>query len=49
MYLCGGKRLFDLFITLPALVVQSPLLTILSLLAQVKLGSPIYFVRHAPA
>lgn len=48
MYRRFGKRLLDLVITLPALVVLSPLLAILALLVRVKLGAPILFRQMRP-
>ncbi len=38
-----GKRLFDLILTIPGLVVISPLLAVIALLVRVKLGSPVLF------
>lgn len=43
-----GKRMFDLAITLPALIVLSPLLTCLAVLVRIKLGSPVLFVQNRP-
>jgi lipopolysaccharide/colanic/teichoic acid biosynthesis glycosyltransferase len=43
-----GKRLFDLLIALPALILLSPLLGILALLVRVKLGSPVRFRQQRP-
>ena len=38
-----GKRIFDLLIALPALILLSPLLALLALLVCVKLGAPVFF------
>jgi lipopolysaccharide/colanic/teichoic acid biosynthesis glycosyltransferase len=43
-----GKRLFDLLITLPALILLSPVLGILALLVRIKLGSPVLFRQQRP-
>ncbi len=48
MYRRFGKRLLDLLITLPALLVLAPLLAILALLVRVKLGAPILFRQSRP-
>jgi len=43
-----GKRLFDLVLTVPALVLFSPVLVVLALLVRLKLGSPILFRQIRP-
>jgi lipopolysaccharide/colanic/teichoic acid biosynthesis glycosyltransferase len=43
-----GKRLFDLLIVLPALLVFSPFLVVLAVLVRVKLGTPIFFRQLRP-
>ena len=43
-----GKRLFDLVLTIPGLVVISPLLAVIALLVRVKLGSPVLFKQQRP-
>jgi sugar transferase EpsL len=43
-----SKRLLDLVITIPALLVLSPLLLFLALLIKLKLGSPILFRQSRP-
>jgi len=43
-----GKRLFDLVLTIPGLVVISPLLAVIALLVRVKLGSPVLFRQERP-
>jgi lipopolysaccharide/colanic/teichoic acid biosynthesis glycosyltransferase len=48
MYAHSGKRLFDLFLVLPALVVFMPALLILAVLVRVKLGTPILFCQRRP-
>jgi sugar transferase EpsL len=42
------KRLLDLFVTIPCLVLGTPLLLILSILIRVKLGAPILFQQERP-
>jgi lipopolysaccharide/colanic/teichoic acid biosynthesis glycosyltransferase len=44
----AGKRLLDLSLTLPSLVVLAPLFLLLMLLVRVKLGSPILFRQRRP-
>jgi lipopolysaccharide/colanic/teichoic acid biosynthesis glycosyltransferase len=43
-----GKRIFDLLIALPALILLSPLLAVLALLVRVKLGAPVFFRQQRP-
>ena len=43
-----GKRALDLFLTIPALAILSPLLGLLALLVRIKLGSPILFRQQRP-
>jgi lipopolysaccharide/colanic/teichoic acid biosynthesis glycosyltransferase len=43
-----GKRIFDLLIALPALILLSPLLGILALLVRLKLGTPVLFHQERP-
>jgi sugar transferase EpsL len=43
-----GKRLFDLALTLPALVLLSPLIALTAVLAKIGLGSPIFFRQQRP-
>ncbi len=38
-----GKRIFDLALTIPGIIILSPLLAITALLVRVKLGSPVLF------
>lgn len=48
VYRCTGKRIFDLLIALPALILLSPLLTVLALLVRVNLGAPVLFRQRRP-
>ena len=43
-----GKRLFDLALTLPVLVLLSPLITVAAVLTAVGVGSPILFRQRRP-
>jgi sugar transferase EpsL len=43
-----GKRLFDLALTVPALIVLAPLLAVVALVARFKLGSPVLFCQERP-
>jgi sugar transferase EpsL len=43
-----GKRLFDLALTLPALVLLSPLIAVAAVLAAIGMGSPILFRQQRP-
>lgn len=43
MYMAFGKRLLDLCIVIPALILLSPLLLFIALLIKVKMGSPVIF------
>lgn len=43
-----GKRLFDLAIAVPALVVLSPVLGVLALLVRWQLGAPVLFRQQRP-
>jgi lipopolysaccharide/colanic/teichoic acid biosynthesis glycosyltransferase len=47
-YRRAGKRLLDLLLTLPALLVLAPLFLLLALLVRLKLGSPILFRQRRP-
>ena len=42
------KRVFDLIITIPALIVLSPFLVILATLVAILLGSPVLFRQERP-
>lgn len=48
MYRRSGKRLFDLAVTIPALIVLSPLLLTVALLVRWKLGAPVLFRQQRP-
>ncbi len=43
-----GKRFFDLILTLPGVVLLSPLMALIALLVKSKLGSPILFKQVRP-
>lgn len=43
-----GKRLLDLTLTLPALIVFSPVIGIVALLVRSKLGAPVFFRQQRP-
>lgn len=42
------KRLFDIVLSLTAIIILSPLFVILSILVRVKLGSPVFFRQERP-
>jgi len=48
MYRKYGKRLLDLALTIPALILLSPVLALLTFLVRFKLGSPILFRQQRP-
>jgi lipopolysaccharide/colanic/teichoic acid biosynthesis glycosyltransferase len=48
MYQKLGKRVLDLALTIPALIVLSPLLALLALLVRLTLGSPVLFRQQRP-
>ena len=47
-YRRAGKRMFDLLLVVPALVLLAPLFLLLAMLVRVKLGSPILFRQRRP-
>ena len=47
-YRRAGKRLFDLLLTVPSLILLAPLLLLLALLVRLKLGSPVLFRQRRP-
>jgi sugar transferase EpsL len=47
-YRTWGKRLFDLALTIPGLILISPLLVALSLPVRLKLGAPVLFRQERP-
>lgn len=48
MYRKWGKRLFDLLLTIPALIVLSPVLLVVALLVRWKHGAPVLFAQQRP-
>jgi sugar transferase EpsL len=48
MYRRWGKRLLDLVLTVPALILLSPVLLVTALLVHVKLGAPVLFRQQRP-
>ena len=43
-----GKRLFDLALVIPALLVLTPVLTVTAILVRIFLGTPIFFFQERP-
>jgi len=43
-----SKRIFDLVLTIPGIILISPVIVILAMLVRVKLGSPILFRQQRP-
>ncbi len=43
-----GKRLFDLALTIPGLLLIAPILVVIAVLVRVKLGSPVLFKQIRP-
>jgi sugar transferase EpsL len=43
-----GKRALDLILTIPALILLSPVMAVTALLVRVKLGSPVLFRQQRP-
>ena len=48
MYVRFGKRLLDLALTVPALVLLLPVLALVAVLVRLKLGSPVLFRQQRP-
>jgi len=48
MYNYVVKRLIDILLSLPALIILSPLILITAILVRVKLGSPVLFKQQRP-
>jgi len=48
MYRTIGKRLFDLLLTIPALILLAPVLALVALIVRLKLGSPVLFRQQRP-
>lgn len=47
-YLQRGKRLFDMALTLPGLLIFAPIMIVVALLVRWKLGSPVLFCQQRP-
>lgn len=48
MYRCFGKRLLDLLISVPALILLLPVVGVTALLVRVRLGAPVLFRQVRP-
>ena len=48
MYTRRGKRLLDLALTIPALILLSPVMALLAILVRLRLGSPVIFRQQRP-
>jgi len=48
IYRAFGKRLFDLCLTIPGLLILSPVLAVIAILVRLKLGSPVIFFQKRP-
>lgn len=48
MYRSLGKRLVDISVTLPALIILSPVMGVIGILVRLKLGSPVIFSQERP-
>jgi lipopolysaccharide/colanic/teichoic acid biosynthesis glycosyltransferase len=48
LYARGGKRLLDLVLTVPALLVLAPVLLLVALLVRLALGAPVLFRQQRP-
>jgi len=48
MYTKFGKRLFDLALTIPALLLLAPIMAIVAMLVRFKLGAPVLFRQQRP-
>jgi len=48
MYQRRGKRLFDLAVAAPAMVLLAPVFGLLALLVRVRLGAPVFFRQQRP-
>lgn len=48
MYHAFGKRLFDLALAIPAIILLSPVFILVALLVRIKLGSPVFFRQCRP-
>ena len=48
LYQRGGKRFFDLVVTVPALIVLSPLMAVIAILVRLNLGIPVIYKQKRP-
>ncbi len=48
MYRAFGKRVLDLALTIPALILLAPVLALVALLVRIRLGSPVLFRQQRP-
>ncbi len=48
LYRAGGKRLFDLAIAIPAVLVLSPILAVAAFFVRIKMGSPVLYRQVRP-
>jgi lipopolysaccharide/colanic/teichoic acid biosynthesis glycosyltransferase len=47
-YRRAGKRLIDLAVALPLLILFTPVLALLTLMVRVQLGAPVFFRQQRP-
>jgi sugar transferase EpsL len=47
-YCCYGKRILDLILTIPALIMLAPVMVAIALLIRDKIGRPIFFRQQRP-
>ena len=48
LYRRWGKRIFDLALTIPILIISAPLIVIIAVIVHQKLGSPVLFSQQRP-
>jgi sugar transferase EpsL len=48
LYQRWGKRLFDLALTLPIMIISAPLMAIIAFIVRLELGSPVLFSQQRP-
>lgn len=48
MYRRAGKRILDLCLALPALILASPLLALIAVMVRRRLGAPVFFYQQRP-
>ena len=48
MYRFFGKRLFDIVLSLPAIIILSPAMALIAVLVRIKLGKPVIFSQKRP-